>query len=74
MSWAADKALFSMVVGAPSGPTDTTSFLWRLYEITLPTQAELGSGVKPVLTKVPNQPPYNTILLGLVSRRIRARE
>src|SRR3954468_19770550 len=29
VSWAADKAVFSMVVGAPTGPSDTTQFLWQ---------------------------------------------
>jgi hypothetical protein len=61
VNWAADKALFSMVLGAPASPTDTTQFQWQLYEITLPTQAQLNAGVKPVLTKVANQPPYNNI-------------
>jgi hypothetical protein len=61
VSWAADKALFSMVIGAPSGPTDTTQFLWQLYEITLPTQAQLNASVRPVLTKVANQPAYNNV-------------
>jgi hypothetical protein len=61
VSWAADKALFSMVVGAPSGPADPTQFLWQLYEITLPTQAQLNANVKPVLTRVANQPAYNNV-------------
>ncbi|QSQ23170.1 hypothetical protein JY651_50205 [Pyxidicoccus parkwayensis] len=61
VNWTATKALFSMVVGAPASATDTTQFLWQLYEITLPTQAQLASGVKPVLTKVANQPPYNNV-------------
>jgi len=61
VSFAADKAVFSMVVGAPSGPTDATQFFWQLYEITLPTQAQLSMGVKPVLTKVANQPAHNNI-------------
>ncbi|MFL5345604.1 MAG: Calx-beta domain-containing protein [Hyalangium sp.] len=61
VTWTADKALFSMVIGAPSGPADTTPFLWQLYELTLPTQAQLNANVKPVLTKVANQPPYNNV-------------
>ena len=32
--WGGTKALFSMVVGAPTGPGDTTSYFWQLYEIT----------------------------------------
>ena len=61
VGWNADKAIFSMVVGAPSGPTDTTPFLWQLYEITLPTQTQLNAGTAPVLTKVANQPAYNNV-------------
>ena len=59
--WSATKAIFSMVIGKPSGPADTTQFYWQLYEITLPTQAQLIANVKPVLTPVANQPPYNNI-------------
>ncbi|HEX2567988.1 MAG TPA: Calx-beta domain-containing protein [Polyangia bacterium] len=63
VNYAGDKALFSMVIGVPSGPTDTTQFLWQLYEITLPTQAQLNGtpAVKPVLTRVANQPAYNNV-------------
>ncbi|MEY2565285.1 MAG: hypothetical protein QOH88_3478 [Verrucomicrobiota bacterium] len=60
--WDKSKAVFSMVVGAPTGPGDNTSFVWQLYEISLPTQAQLNSNVKPVVTKVPNQPPYNNVM------------
>lgn len=62
VNWAADKAIFSMVIGAPSGPSDTTTFTWQLYEITLPTQTQLNASVKPVITKVANQPAYNNIM------------
>jgi hypothetical protein len=61
VDWTATKAIFSMVIGKPSGPADTTQFYWQLYEITLPTQAQLNASVKPVLTQVANQPPYNNI-------------
>ncbi|MFO0748897.1 MAG: Calx-beta domain-containing protein [Myxococcota bacterium] len=61
VSFAADKAAFSMVIGAPTGPADTSAFTWQLYEITLPTQAMLGAAVKPVVTKVANQPAYDNI-------------
>jgi hypothetical protein len=60
--WDKSKAVFSMVTGAPSGPNDTTTFFWQLYEITLPTQAQLNAAVQPVLTKVPNQPAYNNVM------------
>jgi hypothetical protein len=61
VSWAGDRAIFSMVVGVPSGPTDPTIFRWQLYEITLPTQAQLAASVKPVVTRVANQPLYNNV-------------
>ncbi len=59
--WDASKAIFSMVIGIPSGPSDTTQFQWQLYEITLPTQAQLNASVKPVLSKLANQPAYNNV-------------
>jgi hypothetical protein len=61
VSWAGDKAVFSMVIGAPSGPADPAQFVWQLYEITLLTQAQLGANMKPVVTMVANQPPYNNV-------------
>jgi hypothetical protein len=60
--WDKSKAVFSMVIGAPSGPNDNTPFFWQLFEITLPTQAQLNANVQPVITKVPNQPAYNNIM------------
>src|ERR1041385_2531249 len=55
MYWNGTKALFSMVVGAPSSQSDTTQFFWQIYEIT-----GLGENETPVITKVPNQPSnYN---------------
>lgn len=61
VNWTATKAIFSMVIGKPSGPADATEYSFQLYEITLPTQAQLAANVKPVLTKVANQPPYNNV-------------
>lgn len=60
--WDKSKAVFSMVVGAPSGPNDNTNFVWQLYEITLPSQAQLNAAVVPVITKVANQPAYNNVM------------
>src|SRR4051812_23527868 len=60
--WDKSKAVFSMVAGAPSGPNDTTNFVWQLYEITLPTQAQLNAAVQPLITKVANQPAYNNVM------------
>ena len=51
VDWTGQKALFSMVVGAPVDAGDTTQFYWQIYEIT-----NFGSGQTPVMTKVPNQP------------------
>jgi hypothetical protein len=53
--WGGAKALFSMVVGGPLSPTDSTVFHWQLYEVT-----GLGKLETPVITLVPNQPSnYN---------------
>ena len=61
VDWTATKAIFSMTTGKPSGPSDLTPYQFQLYEISLPTQAQLSASVKPVLTKVANQPPYNNV-------------
>src|ERR1051325_1659992 len=54
--WSGQRALFSMIVGAPTNASDTNVFFWQLYEITgLPNGPYL-------LTKVPGQPTnYNNI-------------
>lgn len=55
MHWSGTKAVFSMVVGSPSSASDSTRFVWQLYEVT-----NLGEFQTPSVTKVPNQPPaYN---------------
>ncbi len=55
--WNGQKAVFSMVVGAPSGMFDMTKFYWQLYEVV-----GLGENQTPIITKVPNQPTnYNNI-------------
>ncbi len=56
VDWTGTKAIFSMTYGKPAGPSDTSTYLFQLYEITLPTQAQLAQNVKPVLTKIANQP------------------
>jgi hypothetical protein len=48
--WSGTKAVFSMVVGAPTAPS-SAEFRWQLYEIT-----GLGPSDTPVITKVPFQP------------------
>jgi hypothetical protein len=54
--WSGTKALFSMVVGAPTAQYQTTGFLWQLYEVT-----GLAKADTPVITKVANQPAYNNV-------------
>lgn len=55
--WSGNKAVFSMVVGAPVKDWDITLFYWQLYEVT-----GLGKGETAQITKVPHQPqPYNNI-------------
>ncbi len=49
--WTGTKALFSMVVGAPTRQFQNTTFFWQIYEIT-----GLGKNETPVITKAPNQP------------------
>ncbi|MBL8523425.1 MAG: hypothetical protein JNN20_07040 [Betaproteobacteria bacterium] len=55
--WSGTKAVFSMVVGAPTQQYQVKTFYWQLYEVT-----NLGKGQTAVITKVPNQPTtYNNI-------------
>ncbi|BCU78751.1 hypothetical protein llg_34660 [Luteolibacter sp. LG18] len=55
--WNGGIVLFSMVIGVPSSASDTTVFVWQLYEVT-----NLATGQTPVITKVANQPlAYNNI-------------
>ncbi len=49
--WSGTKAVFSMVVGAPSAQYAQGTWFWQLYEVT-----GLGEAEVPVITKVPNQP------------------
>lgn len=54
--WSGTKAVFAMVVGAPTQQYQTTEFRWQLYEVT-----GLAQGQAAVVTKVPNQPAYNNV-------------
>ncbi|HEV7764734.1 MAG TPA: hypothetical protein VGQ76_07025 [Thermoanaerobaculia bacterium] len=56
--WSGTKALFSMVVGAPTQQfQNNLTFFWQIYEVT-----NLGENQTPVVTKVPNQPSsFNNI-------------
>ncbi len=49
--WTGTKALFSMLIGAPTAQYAQGSWFWQLYEVT-----GLGAAETPVVTKVPNQP------------------
>jgi hypothetical protein len=49
--WSGTKAVFSMVIGAPSAQYVQGSWFWQLYEVT-----GLGEAETPVITKVANQP------------------
>lgn len=49
--WNGTKAIFSMVIGAPTQQYAWGTYYWQLYEVT-----GLGAGQPVVITKVPNQP------------------
>ncbi len=55
--WSGNKAVFSMVVGAPTQQYQVATYYWQLYEVT-----GLGKGQTAAITKVPMQPAtYNNI-------------
>src|SRR5690606_33802345 len=55
--WSGNKAVFSMVVGAPPARNQNTNAKWQLYEIT-----GLARGQAARITKVANQPTaYNNV-------------
>lgn len=55
--WDGTKALFSMVIGAPTQQYQVNTYYWQMYEIS-----GLGQSDTPVITKIPNQPPdFNNI-------------
>src|SRR6476646_7997906 len=55
--WDGNKAVFSMVVGAPKKQYEVASYYWQLYEIT-----GFGANETPVITKISNQPTnYNNV-------------
>lgn len=55
--WSGQKALFSMVIGAPSKRYEVKTFTWQLYEIS-----QFGKDQTPVITKVANQPAFNNVM------------
>ena len=55
--WSGAKALFSMVIGAPTQIFQVQSYRWQLYEIT-----GFGVGQTPVIVRVATQPAeYNNV-------------
>lgn len=55
--WSGTKALFSMVIGAPTQQFQVIETYWQMYEIT-----GILEGQTAVVTKVPNQPlNYNNV-------------
>lgn len=55
--WSGQRAVFSMVVGAPTAQFQQASYYWRLYEVS-----GLGQGDTAVISLVPNQPvDYNNV-------------
>jgi len=54
--WSGTKAVFSMVVGAPTNQFQVLEYRWQLYEIT-----GFGQGQTVQITLVPNQPPFNNV-------------
>jgi len=55
--WSGTKALFSMVIGAPTKIWETPTFYWQIYEVT-----GFGIGQTVQITKVQHQPSgYNNI-------------
>ncbi len=56
--WSGTKAVFSMVIGAPTQQFQLGTYFWQLYEVS-----GLGQGQTAVITKVPNQPAqYNNVM------------
>jgi len=52
-----------MVVGAPASSTDTTRFVWQLYELTNLNAIVADSNAIPAIVKVANQPAdYNNVM------------
>jgi hypothetical protein len=49
--WSGTKALFSMVIGAPTQQYQVLTYYWQIYEVT-----GLAPNDTPVITRVSNQP------------------
>ena len=53
--WGGNKAVFSMVVGAPKTPNDLTKFYWQLYEVMNLTNLIANPNLTPVIVPVAGQ-------------------
>ncbi len=54
--WSGTKALFSMVVGAPTQQYQVSTYHWQIYEVS-----GLGEGETATIRKIANQPAYNNV-------------
>lgn len=55
--WSGTKALFSMVIGAPTRQYVWEDYYWQIYEVT-----GLGENETPIIRKIANQPAnYNNV-------------
>lgn len=54
--WDGSRAVFSMVIGAPTQQFQVNSYRWQLYEVS-----GLGQAETVQITLVPDQPHYNNV-------------
>ncbi len=54
--WSGTKALFSMLIGAPTARYQVGVWHWQIYEVS-----GLGENQPVQIRKIANQPPYNNI-------------
>lgn len=54
--WSGNKAIFSMVVGAPKSSTDVGQFFWQLYEVTNLAGVIANTNLTPAIVPVSGQP------------------
>lgn len=55
VDWSGTRALFSMVVGAPTNASDNRPFFWQLYELTNLAAVVANTNTQPAIIPVPNQ-------------------
>ncbi len=61
--WNANKAVFSMVIGAPTAQFQVLSYRWQLFEVS-----GLGQGQTAVISAVANQPTqFNNVMPSYLS-------